>query len=125
MKSEYSYDHARFDFFLTNNSKPCMLEVKSCTLVKDGKALFTDAVTIRGRKHLETLAEAKAKGYRVYVLFIVQRIDASIFSPNDELDPKFGEALREAARKGVEVHAYYSEFARNKIVLRGKLKAEL
>jgi len=54
-----------------------------------------------------------------------KEIDASVLSPNNEFDPKFGEALREAARKGVEVHAYYSEFARNKIVLRGKLKAEL
>lgn len=53
MESEYS---------LANNSEPCILEVESCTLVKDGKALFADAVKIRGRKHVETLAEAKAKG---------------------------------------------------------------
>jgi sugar fermentation stimulation protein A len=125
IKPEYGYDHARFDFFLTNNSESCLLEVKSCTLVKDGRALLPDAVTVRGRKHVKTLAEAKARGYRACVLFIVQRIDASVFSPNDEVDPKFGEALRKAVRKGVEVYAYSSEFTGNKIVLRGKLKVLL
>jgi len=125
VKPEYNYGHARFDFLLTNHTKPCLLEVKSCTLVRDGKALFPDAVTVRGRKHVEQLAEARAKGYRACVLFIVQRNDASVFSPNDEVDPKFSKTLREAVENGVEVYAYYSEFDGNKIVLRGELGVEL
>ncbi len=125
IKPEYDYDHTRFDFLLKNNSPPCLLEVKSCTLVKNGKALFPDAVTGRGRRHVEQLAEALIRGYRACVLFLVQRSDAVVFCPNYELDSKFAEAIREAVMKGVEVYAYYSEFVGNKIVLRGKLKVEL
>lgn len=125
IKPEYSYDHTRFDFFLTDNSKPCFLEVKSCTLVKDSRALFPDAVTKRGKRHVKHLTEAREKGYRACVLFIVQRNDASVFSPNDEVDPKFAEGLRKAAEKGVEVLAYYSEFNGSRIVLRGRLRVEL
>lgn len=125
IKSEYNYDHTRFDFFLTNHSQPCLLEVKSCTLVKNGRALFPDAVTLRGRRHMEQLAKAKMQGHRACVLFMVQRNDAFVFSPNDEVDSKFGKALREAVGKGVEIYAYFSEFMENKIALRGKLEVEL
>lgn len=125
IRPEYNFNHVRFDFLLTNNSKPCLLEVKSCTFVKDRRALFPDAVTVRGRKHMEELAEAVRKGYRACVLFLVQRNDALILSPNDDVDPKFGEAVRKAVKKGVEVYAYHSEFAGNKILLEGKIKVEL
>lgn len=125
IKPENAYGHARFDFLLSDNSEPCLLEVKSCTLVKDGVALFPDAITVRGRKHVEQLAKAIMRGYRACVLFIVQRNHASVLSPNDEVDPEFGKALREAAENGVEIYAYYSEFVGNKNVLRGKLEVEL
>ncbi len=122
---EHAYDHSRFDFLLSDNSKLCLLEVKSCTLVEEGVALFPDAITVRGRKHAEQLAKAVMRGYRACVLFIVQRSDAMVFSPNDEVDPEFGKALREAVKKGLEVYAYFSEFVGNKIVLGRKLKVEL
>jgi sugar fermentation stimulation protein A len=125
IRPEYNFNGVRFDFLLTNNSKPCLLEVKSCTFVKDGRALFPDAVTVRGRKHMEELAEAVRRGYRACVLFIVQRNDAVVLSPNDEVDPMFGEAIRKAVKKGVEVYAYYSEFDGNKILLKGKIEIEL
>lgn len=59
------------------------------------------------------------------MLFIVQRNDAQVLSSNDEVDPKFGEAIRRAVKKGVEVYAYSSKFAGNKIRLEGKIKIEL
>jgi sugar fermentation stimulation protein A len=125
IKPEYGYGHSRFDFFLANEYERCLLEVKSCTLVKDGIALFPDAETERGRRHVNDLVKAKKEGYRACVLFVVQRADAQMFAPNDETDPKFGKALREATVKGVEVYAYYSEFAENKITLKGKVKVQL
>lgn len=125
IKPEYGYGHTRFDFFLANEHRRCLLEVKSCTLVKDGVALFPDAETERGRRHVRDLVKAKKEGYRACVLFIVQRTDARVFAPNDETDPEFGKVLRDAAVEGVELYAYYSEFIENKITLKGKIKVEL
>jgi len=125
IKPEFSYGHARFDFLLTNEYERCLLEVKSCTLVKNGLAMFPDAPTKRGRRHLKELIKAKEEGYKTCILFNVQRTDAQVFTPNDEIDPKFGKTLREAALKGVEVYAYQSELVGNKIILRGKIKVEL
>jgi len=125
IKPEYGYGHTRFDFFLANEHESCLLEVKSCTLVKDGIALFPDAETERGRRHVRDLMKAKTEGYRACVLFVVQRTDADVFAPNDEIDPEFGKVLRDAAVVGVEVYAYYSEFVGNKIALKGKVKVEL
>lgn len=125
IKPEHSHGNARFDFFLANERERCLLEVKSCTLVKGGIAMFPDAKTERGRRHVIDLMEAKKEGYRACVLFIVQRSDAHVFSPNDEADPEFGEALRDASVKGVEVYAYCSAFTGNKITLKGRLRVEL
>jgi len=106
IKPEYGYGHTRFDFFLANEHESCLLEVKSCTLVKDGVAMFPDARTERGRRHVRDLVKAKKEGYRACVLFIVQRTDAHVFVPNDETDPEFGKVLRNAAIEGVEIYAY-------------------
>ena len=125
VEPEWSYNHTRFDFFLTNGKERCVLEVKSCTLVKNGRALFPDSPTERGRRHLMDLLEAHRNGFRACVLFVVQRTDAKVFSPNDSMDMKFGEALRQAAAEGVEVYAYSSEFIDNEIVLRDKVKVDL
>jgi sugar fermentation stimulation protein A len=74
---------------------------------------------------MEKLAEAAARGYRSCVLFVVQRTDASVFSPDYEVDPRFGAALSKATQAGVEVYACYSEFAGSKITLKGKLEVSL
>jgi sugar fermentation stimulation protein A len=125
IKPEYGFGHTRFDFFLANERERCLLEVKSCTLVKDGIAMFPDAETERGRRHMRDLAKARKEGFRACVLFIIQRTDARVFAPNDETDPEFGKVLRDAALEGVEVYAYYSEFFGNKINLKGKVRVKL
>lgn len=125
IKPEYRYGHTRFDFFLANKDEVCLLEVKSCTLVKDGVALFPDAPTRRGRRHVRMLVKAKKEGYTSGVLFIVQRTDAYVLAPNDEADPEFGDALRNAFMEGVKIFAYCSEFKEAKITLKGKVKVEL
>jgi sugar fermentation stimulation protein A len=113
IKTEYGYGHTRFDFFLANECERCLLEVKSATLVKEGVAMFPDAVTERGTRHVKDLVKVKKEGYRACVLFLVQRTDASSFAPDDETDPKFGKALRIAAAEGVEIYAYKMEISRN------------
>jgi sugar fermentation stimulation protein A len=121
IKPEYGYGSSRFDFFLSNSNEKCLLEVKSCSLVKGGVALFPDAPTVRGKRHLLELIDAKKEGYRACVLFIVQRINVDVFAPNDETDPDFGEAFRKAIENGVEAYAYYSEFVGNRIFLKDKV----
>ena len=106
IRAEYTYRGSRVDFLLSQGERRMLLEVKSCTLVEDGRALFPDAPTLRGRRHLHTLISALEQGLEASILFVVQRPDAEGFSPNDETDPEFGAALREAASKGVRIYAY-------------------
>lgn len=125
IKSEYGYGHTRFDFILTNERTRCLLEVKLCTLVKDGIAMFPDAPTKRGRRQIKDLVRAKKKGYETCMLFIVQRTDAQVFTPNEKPDPELGKVLRDATLEGVDVYAYKSQFIENKITLKEKIKVEL
>ncbi len=122
---EHGYANSRFDFLLSNGRRECLLEVKSCTLVEEGRALFPDAVTERGRRHLLHLIHALGEGYRASLLFLLQREDAEAVSPNDRTDPKFGDALRLAAMKGVEILAYRSRVEGDRILLGSKLGVEL
>lgn len=116
----------RFDFLLAGNGQPpCYLEVKSCTLVREGLALFPDAPTARGARHARELGDLVARGYRAAVMFMVQRRDALAFSPNDPLDPAFGLALRQAASAGVEIYAYTCHVTLERIALAGEIPVYL
>lgn len=98
---------SRLDFVLAwDDGTRCLLEVKSVTLVEDGVAKFPDAPTARGTRHLMELTAAAGQGERAVVLFMVQREDGQVFSPNDSADPEFGQALRWAAKNGVEILCY-------------------
>ncbi|MEM0007746.1 MAG: DNA/RNA nuclease SfsA [Candidatus Bathyarchaeia archaeon] len=126
IKSEHPYGRAKFDFLLEGlGLKSCLLEVKSCTLVRYGIAMFPDAPTERGTRQLFELVKALKDGYRAAVLFVIQRDDAYRFTANDETDPKFGRALREAYRQGVEVYAYSASFAENRVWLNGRVRVLL
>ncbi len=82
------------------------MEVKGVTLEQDGLALFPDAPTERGVKHLRGLRRAVERGYRAAVFFVVQMKGPRLFRPNDGTHPAFGQALREAAAAGVGVYAW-------------------
>jgi sugar fermentation stimulation protein A len=98
---------SRFDYRLLDAAgRTCWIEVKSATLVEDGWAYFPDAVTERGRRHVEELAALAARGDRAAVVFIVQRPDAAGLSPQWQADPRFAQALVDAAAAGVEIYAY-------------------
>ncbi|MFC1944261.1 DNA/RNA nuclease SfsA [Chloroflexota bacterium] len=117
VRREIPFEGSRFDFCLGGGPSTCLLEVKSVTLVEEGKALFPDAPTRRGRRHLDTLAIARSGGYEAAVVFVIQRDDAANFSPHDGLDPAFGRALRAAAEAGVGAYAYGCDVTRSEIKL--------
>jgi sugar fermentation stimulation protein A len=99
-------DHTRLDFLLEHGGHKTYLEVKNCSLAENGVAMFPDAVTARGTKHLVELATLKAQGHGAAVLFCVQRKDADTFSPAGHIDPLYTEILVEVIAKGVMVLAY-------------------
>ncbi len=106
LRAEKSYGNSRFDFYFEHGGKKAFLEVKGVTLERNGVVLFPDAPTERGAKHINELCACIKDGYEAYVLFVVQMKDVSHFSPNDETDPRFAEALRRAKACGVNILCY-------------------
>ena len=118
--------HCRLDFLLENEKKEkCWVEVKNCTLVEDGKARFPDAVTQRGLKHLVEMKKLLKKGDRCVMFYLIQRMDAKVFSPADLIDPVYGKALREARRQGLEILVYDVQIDLSMIRLNMKIPYEL
>ena len=106
IKPEYSHGDSRLDFYIEHGGgKPVLMEVKGVTLLEGATALFPDAPTERGVKHLKHLAAWARAGYEACLLFIVQMKLAKLVMPNDVTHPAFGQALREAAAAGVRVCA--------------------
>lgn len=103
---EVGFNHSRLDFRLQRGREVCYMEVKSVNLVRGGGAMFPDAPTERGARHLRELVEARRRGYRAAVVFVIQRRDATYFTPYEERDPDFARELRIAHRAGVGVVAY-------------------
>lgn len=121
LRAEVVTGESRLDFRLDGNGGPCLVEVKSVTLVEDGVGLFPDAPTERGRRHLKTLAAAAESGARAAVVFVVQRGDAQAFSPHDEADPAFSQTLRQVVARGVEAYAYGCQVDLEGIAIAGEL----
>jgi sugar fermentation stimulation protein A len=103
----------------------CYVEVKNSTLKVDRHAAFPDAVTERGRKHLEDLEGVVADGDRGVIFFFIGRADCHRFRPADEVDPTYGETLRRAVAAGVEALAYRMRFTRRRIELVDRLPVDL
>lgn len=106
LRPETTWGSSRFDFYWESATERGFVEVKGVTLEQDGVARFPDAPTLRGVKHLRELIAARQQGYRAAVCFVIQMTGVKFFSSNDDTHPEFGDALREAARSGVEVWAY-------------------
>ena len=105
LRPETVWGSSRFDFYWEAGERRGFVEVKGCTLEKDGLALFPDAPTERGVKHLNELVAAHEAGWEAAVCFVIQMKGICVFRPNDETHPEFGAALRRAAAAGVEVLA--------------------
>ncbi|MFX1539023.1 MAG: DNA/RNA nuclease SfsA [Promethearchaeota archaeon] len=106
IQSEFPYRNSRIDFLMENmeTHQKALIEVKSVTLVEKGIALFPDAPTIRGTKHIKDLIKALNK-YQALMVFIVKRSDASAFKPNELIDPIFTQTLTMSMKEGFQVCA--------------------
>lgn len=111
----------RFDMYLSGHHSPTIpdawVEVKSVTLVRERRAEFPDAVTTRGQKHLLHLAEAVKSGQRGIQVYFIQRTDCEVFGPADDIDPEYGQRLREVHAAGVEVLAVRAKITKHRITL--------
>ncbi|MGF1606261.1 MAG: DNA/RNA nuclease SfsA [Rhodothalassiaceae bacterium] len=106
VRREVRYGAASRIDLLLEDPGLCYVEVKNVTLQRGSAALFPDAVTARGRKHLTELAQMVAAGHRAVMLYVVQRSDCDGFAPAADIDPAYAAALAEAHAKGVELLAY-------------------
>ena len=105
-KREVTFGGSRLDLLLTGPDRDCLVECKSVTLVENGTALFPDAPTVRGARHMRELIAAVKEGYRAAAAFVIQRPDAENFMPNVDADPDFAAACYEASSAGVQLLAF-------------------
>lgn len=120
---EKTFGKSRFDFKLsTEEGEEYFLEVKGVTLEQDGYCKFPDAPTERGARHLLELIQAKKEGYGAGALFLIQLEEAHSFSPNDERDKAFGDALRLAKENGVDIFAYNCKVTESGITLNNEIE---
>lgn len=118
IRSEVNYGmNSRIDLLLESQDRKCYVEVKNVTMNRDMTALFPDAVTKRGQKHLIELMNVVHQGHRAVIYFVVQREDCSEMSPADEIDPLYGNLLRKAHTTGVEILAYVAKIKMEEIKL--------
>lgn len=104
VRREVTYKNSRFDLFIKDNNT--FVEVKGVTLEKDNIAMFPDAPTERGRKHIYELIDAVKNGYRAKIVFVIQFKGAKCFIPNYKTDEEFKKALLIAQKNGVQIEAY-------------------
>ena len=100
---------SRLDFLLESAQGLTYLEVKNCSLAQNQTAIFPDAVTARGTKHLVELMHLAHQGFAAAVLFCIQRGDVDSFAPAAAIDPVYAQTLQQAAKEGVQVLAYLAE----------------
>ena len=124
IKSEVFFNkETRFDFLLKKRSQKSFVEVKNVTLFRDKQtAEFPDAVTSRGSKHLLTLIDATKKGYKTYLLFLVQIQNMEYFKIAKDIDDKYYDNYLIAKKAGVNFLAYRCNISSKKIFVEKKLK---
>lgn len=117
LKAEVYYKSSRFDFCAKMGRETRFIEVKGVTLEEDGTALFPDAPTERGVKHLRELMDCVENGLEAQVIFVIQMAGVYCFRPNARTHLEFAQALKEAAMAGVQVCAYSCSVDRDSMVI--------
>lgn len=125
VKREVKFGDSRFDIYAENETEKCFVEVKNVSMKVGDSALFPDAVSSRGRKHLETLIEVKKSGIRAVMLYVIQRMDVEYFGMAEDIDPEYASSLRKAMENGVEVIAVQAEVSPEKIEIKKELLLKL
>ena len=126
IKNEVKFnENTRFDFLLRNQKDKCFLEVKNVTLSRNKNiAEFPDAVTSRGTKHLNELIIAKKKGYKVYMLYLIQIEGCKLFKIAKDIDQEYKFTLDKAIKNGVKVLCYDCKLNNEEIKLNKEIKYE-
>lgn len=118
IRPESKYGNSRFDFYIETIDKKIFVEVKGVTLEENGVAMFPDAPTLRGLKHVNELINSIDDGFEAYIVFVIQMKDIEYFTPNIKTHKEFGEALILAQKKGVKILALDCEITENSIEAR-------
>ena len=125
IKREVTFNSSRFDIYVEDGKDKAFVEVKGVTLENDGVAMFPDAPTVRGVKHIRELIDAKMMGYRAIVLFVIQMKDVACFKPNAQTHPEFAEILNKANKSGVEIYSIDCIVTKESIVADSYIKTEV
>ena len=126
IKREKTYLDSRLDIYYESApAQKGFIEVKGVTLERDNFVLFPDAPTERGAKHIHHLIKAKEEGYESCIYFIVQMNEADYFTPNEETDPAFAQALRLAKAAGVRILAAVSHVTPDEITVSHEIPVRL
>jgi len=127
IKSEQVFgEHTRFDFYLEDKNIKSFLEVKNVTLKRKSRiGEFPDSITSRGTKHLNELINATKKGFKAYLLFVVQRNDCDKFEVAKDIDPIYSKTLIKAVKNKVKVLCYDCKFSAKGIILNKEIKFQI
>ena len=118
--------NTRFDFLVKNKGCRTFIEVKNVTLSREkNKAEFPDAITSRGLKHINELMNACKKGYKIFILYLVQREDCNSFSIAKDIDADYANALTKAVKNNLNVICYDCKFSTKGIKLNRKIKIKI
>ena len=117
IRKEVTYGNSRFDIYFENDQGKNFIEVKGVTLEEEGIAMFPDAPTVRGTKHVYEMIKAVQAGYGGYIFLLIQMKGVQCFKPNIKMDEEFAVALTLAQKSGVTVLAYDSIVTENEIVV--------
>ena len=117
IKPESTYKNSRFDLYVETETQKAFVEVKGVTLEKDAIAMFPDAPTLRGLKHVTELIDAKKNGYDCYIIFVIQMDKIKHLSPNYTTHREFGRALELAQLSGVNILAYECDISPGSIAI--------
>ena len=103
VRPEFTYGDSRVDFYLEAENRKILMEVKGCTLEREGVGFFPDAPTDRGVKHLRELKAAAGDGFESFLAFVIAMPGVKRVLPNVQTHPAFAEALADAVSAGVRV----------------------
>lgn len=125
LKREVAFGSSRYDIYYESKDKKAFMEVKGVTLEDKGIAMFPDAPTERGAKHVLEMMEAVKEGYEGTIFFLIQMKGPKELRPNWQMDEKFSEAVKLASENGVRIIAYDSIVLENSIIIDKPVKINL
>ena len=118
--------NTRFDFLISFKKSKAFVEVKNVTLSRKNKvAEFPDAITSRGLKHINELMKASKKGYKIFILYLIQRNDCNLFTIAKDIDTQYAKALSKAVKNNLKILCYDCKFSSKGIKMNNKINFKL